>query len=146
MATVWPEPAVLEGSAYAACRLLGPKPLGVAFGVTALAWTDAGSTGSTTLIAMQARWPGFGSAQTLAVFACAAVEAAAPAVPLVSAAATLNAVSSTAPDLMDNVIVVPFGWARSPGQDTGGARGATSLPGGLPTASHNDLVRNIPFG
>src|SRR3954451_19239162 len=54
IATVCPEAAVLEGSAYAAWMLLGPYPLGVALGVTASAWMDAGSTGSTTLIAMQA--------------------------------------------------------------------------------------------
>src|SRR6266545_1595080 len=30
MATVWPEPAVADGRAYAACRSAGPYPLGVA--------------------------------------------------------------------------------------------------------------------
>src|SRR3954451_19613604 len=107
---------------------------------------DAGSTGSSTLIAMHARCPGLGSAQTLAVLTCAAaVLLAAPAVPPVSAAATLNAVSSTAPDLMDNDIVDPFGWARSARDSPGRARGATLLPGGLESAKHNDLERNIPF-
>jgi hypothetical protein len=95
------------------------------------------------LIAKQAIRPGVAAEHTLAVLMGVAPDAAdaAPATPPVSAAARLNVLSTAAPtvprratarplDVMDNLIVDPFGSTREPEGDIaiGGLRVTMTQP------------------